>query len=190
MIEREKIVYRELDDTIDFEQIHNLLVAAHAGNEAVDFDTTNVSKEEFLKKMGEGTVFTATYDDRLAGIMMVAPTKKKGWYVKGGCADLRFLAVYPEFAGNGIASRLISCCLGWAGDHGIKTAVWTTAYNNAAAIATAVKNGFIIVDYMKFRSVRHPSVRMARWIGVRPPAAAVCKAYYLFKRTYTSIRSK
>ena len=184
-----QIIERTERNTID--QIHGLLIAAHSANASVDYGTTNISEEELIDRIKvEGTVFLSVYDDELVGMILIGLEKSTMWYAKGKTACLRYVAVHPDFGGHGIASKMLDECLAWAKERNYNTLMWNTAANNKAAIATAKKNRFHLVDYIKFKQVNHPSIRLVKWINIDEPTKWKRKLFFAFRKAKVIITGK
>lgn len=113
--------------------------------------------------------------------MMICVEKSSKWYSDSKPSAVRFIAVLPDYTGNGIASRLVVACEKWAEENGIKTIFWTTSSKNNAAMATAQKNGFLKVDYIKFKGYDYPSVRMVKWREGSKLKELKAKVYFKLK---------
>lgn len=185
---QDPVIIKEWPEELDFESIRSVIQRAHAGAPDVQYNTTDVTESVFREKIREeGTVFTAFCDDVLVGVMMICVENFRQWYAKGKTAALRYIAVLPEYSGRGIASKLAAACIEWAEKHEGGTILWTTACNNAAAIATAQKNRFRKVDYLKFKKIDHDSVRLARWTG-NAPAGMKCAGYFWLRKLYVRLK--
>lgn len=189
LVDRSGIKLEEVHNLQMYDRIHELLCLAHKDNSSVAFSTTNVSKEELENKIykNQGTIFIATYNDELVGMMAISIDKRKKWYCRGKTASLRFIAVHPDYKGNGIASELVDLCKEWGVKNNLQTLIWTTAYNNEAAIATAEKNAFRKADYIKFNSVQHPSIRLVLWLDKSVRNCWKLSVYYCIRKYYVSL---
>ena len=178
-------------EEIPFARLSEVLAAAHDGSREVEYNTTGLTEAELTERMARGgATFIALSGRAVVGMTAVCLENWKQWYCPGKTAALRFIAVRPECAGRGVASRLVAACAQWAESRGVGTLLWTTAANNRAAVATAEKNGFVRVDYFRFRGIGHPSVRLARWLGAKAPGALKRRAYYALKKGYVSLFRK
>lgn len=184
----DSIIICERPTSMDFVEIHNVLTAAHKGNRDVEFNTTDLTNEELSARLsGGGTTYVALADGRVVGTVTISIEECNKWYAGKKAAMLRYVAVMPEYSRKHIASRLISACVEWAWEHEVSTLLWTTAANNSVAIATSKKNLFQKVDYIKFKSINHPSVRLVRWLDERRPSCIVCMGFYLIRKGFIHV---
>lgn len=188
MLNPDLVRIEEWQEQVSFENIRNVIRKAHEAAPEVSFNTDFVTENDFVSRLEPGgAVFVAIIDDKIVGTMMINIEKCNLWYGRGKTAALRFLAVLPAYSGKGIASKLVGECLKWSKKNSVNTVLWTTAFNNYAAIRTAHKNSFNNVDFLKFRGIQHPSVRMAIW-NEDAPSRLFCAVYFFFKKKYIHLR--
>ncbi len=181
MAEKKSIEIKAVSPEEHFEEIRAVMLQAHAASGLV-FKNDEMTREDYFSRLnGGGAVFCAFDGERIVGTMMICVEKSNKWYSDSKPSAVRFIAVLPDYAGNRIASRLVSACEKWAEENGIKTIFWTTSSKNNPAIATAQKNGFVKVDYIKFKGYDYPSVRMVKWKESSKLKELKAKAYFKLK---------
>ena len=174
------IIICEKPEWIRFEDILELLVKAHEANPDISFRTTNLSKEEWDRRLDTGgTVIVALSDRKLAGAITLSIEACNKWYAQCNVARCRYVAVSPDFMRRHIASDMIGACADWARNRDIPILYWTTAANNAPAINLCHRNDFVTVDYLWYSNEDHPSVALMRWLkGKQPPKLRLMANYY------------
>ncbi len=181
MSEKKSIDIKAVSPEEHFDEIRAVMLEAHAAS-GLTFKNDEMTREDYFSRLKDGgAVFCAFDGEKIVGTMMICIEKSNKWYSDNKPSAVRFIAVLPDFAGNGIASRLVSACEKWAEENGIKTIFWTTSSKNNAAMATAVKNGFLKVDYIKFKGYDYPSVRMVKWREGSKLKELKAKAYFKLK---------
>ncbi len=181
MAEKKKISVKEVSPEESYSDIKDIMLKAHAAS-GLDFKNDSMEKEDFLSRLKDGgAVFCAFDGDKAVGTMTVDAEKSGKWYSGEKLYALRYIAVLPEYAGNGIASRLCTACEEWADNYGSDVLFWTTSSKNKAAMATAEKNGFVKVDFIKFKGYDVPSVRMAKWKKNAGLKRVKAKIYFTYK---------
>ena len=182
------IIITEKPDWISYEDIFRVMSAAHAAHPEVDYTTRDLTQEDVKRRLsGGGCVFVAMSGGKPVGTMTInIEQKNPRWYITGTVGVLRYIAVLPEYAGRGLASRLVAACMEWAVGNGVDTVIWDTAFNNIGAVKTAEKNHFRKVSYKKLRNIDHPTIRLARWLGATRPGRIKCTICYW--RDYLRVR--
>ncbi len=181
MAEKISVEIKEVSPEEHFDEIRAVMLEAHAASGLV-FKNDEMTREDYFQRLKDGgAVFCAFDGEKIVGTIMICLEKANKWYSDEKPSALRFIAVLPGYAGNGIASRLVGTCEKWAEENGIKTIFWTTSSKNLAAMAAAKKNGFIKVDYIKFKGYEYPSVRMVKWKEDSKLKELKAKAYFKLK---------
>lgn len=88
------------------------------------------SSQELLREIDAGMILKLSVEDRIAGLLHFSADKKG--------VEIRHLAVYEQYRGRGIASRLLSRCLT---EYGGGSRLWVSTANEAAK-AFYQKHGF------------------------------------------------
>ena len=177
-----------MTDQTPFQWLREVMEEAHAAEKDVYYNTTDLTEEEYRKKLSAGgTTFFAVVGQKPVGTMTITVEKSGKWYLKKRSAALRLIAVSPSFQKKGIAGRMIDASVDWALQHGIDTLFWTAAYQNRSAIATATKYGFAKTDYLRIDSPNRFSVRLVRWLSDRTPSRLKIWIYYLLRKTYVRV---
>lgn len=185
------IMIKECGEKIPYEALHKVYFAAHMNNSVVEFNNTDISEDEIKAKIAnDGALFVAVDENTgdVVGTITLSVEPFDKWYAKPKAAVLRLVAVHPDFSGNGIAGRLVSACVEWAKKYQIPVLMWTTAENNQAALHTAKKYHFVIVDYFWFNNIKHPSIRMVRWLNEKPNTIKM-NAFYYFRRIKVKLKN-
>lgn len=178
-----EITICEKPEWIHFEDISALLVKAHKANPNVSFPTTNLSSEEWNRRLETGgTVIVALDGRKLAGTITLSVEACNKWYARCEVARCRYVAVSPDYTRRHIASDMIDACANWARSRDIPVLFWTTAANNAPAINLCHRNGFVTVDYHWYSNIDHPSVALMRWLNGKQPSKLLLQANYCKSR--------
>lgn len=152
---------------------------SHEATPNVHYKTSQLTKEEWEKKLSSGgTVFVALDDKKLAGTITVTLQNINKWYAKGTVARCRYVAVSPQYMRRHIASRMIDACAAWTEEQGIQYLFWTTAFNNDAAVKMCQANKFKKVDYVWYKDEDHPTIALMRWPEGKEPNDLKRLLYY------------
>lgn len=87
-------------------------------------------QQELLREIDAGLVYKLSAEDRIAGLLHYSVDKKG--------VEIRHLAVYEQYRGQGIASRLLRRCLS---EHAGGARLWVAKHNDTAK-AFYQKHGF------------------------------------------------
>lgn len=165
-----EFVLKRWDGTLPFEQIQELLwkIRDLAVETGISFHLDYADTEEsFRERLGEGgiTVLALAPDSgKLVGTASLGVktdeelSQQPVGYITG-------MAVYPEYRGSGLGSRLLTEALRFAEEQKLFPVMLTTSWTNKPAIAFYRANGFRIT---KVFGTDRPIVKMALWEGEAP----------------------
>ena len=174
---------------IPFSEISEMIRRAHANRKEITYNTTNITEDDVQKRIRNGgVVYVAAEGQKVVGTMTICRQNSTGYYVTGNAAGIHYVAVDPEYAGHGIATRLLHECIQWAEDNNIQTILWNTAENNTAALSFCEKNGFKKVECLKYKSIEHFTVRLAYWMDKQPVSDMMRVMRYNISRQKLSIK--
>ena len=179
-------------ESMPYSQIFEIMRKAQDANPSVEYTTRNITEQEVMDEMrGGGCTFVAFYDGQPVGTVsiFIAESKRPKWYVTGKRAAGRHLAVLPEYSGNGIASKLTLMAIEWARENGVQVILWDAAYNNFGSIATAKKVKFRKVEYIKYKNINHPTVRLAYWLTDDQPSSVKCYYHFVLSKAIIYLRA-
>ena len=189
----EEIKIVEKPDALSYDEIHDLLYAAHAVNRERGFvmRTSLLSGEELEKRIGrDGKCWVAFDGDKPVGTLSIRIVNRNAWYAKGRIPDYMLAGVLPEYSGKHINSMLAAKAFDFAASHGYTVMELDTADNNDRAIGIYRHQGFRPVGYSAPKGLDHYSVIMAKWLVKRPVLEGVSSLMYRAKRLYVRARYK
>lgn len=103
------IVIMEKPESVSWDEIHELIDAAHSTNRAAGINMVNsaMTGEQLRKRIGSGKCFVAYVDGVLAGTCSLEIREVSSWYSKHSkVGHLIFAGVRPEFRGLGVYAAL------------------------------------------------------------------------------------
>lgn len=95
-----------------------------------------------LNLLIDSTCYTCEANSEIVGMVYFVPSNHNYEMFDPNWSIIRYLAVHPNFRGNGIASKLTDLCLVQATNTEEKFVALHTAYNTQSAIAIYEKRGF------------------------------------------------
>lgn len=158
-------------DWISWDDIHELLMAAHKKNIAkgMAMKIPQLSGEELKQKIGEkGRCFVALANEKLVGTTSVSFYQGKSWYDKDKLVAHSMLsAVLPKYQGIGITDDLNVLRDAYIREMGVDLIQGDTAEDNLVVRKNAKRNGFHEVEYHAYQS-NHYSVLFVKWLNGCP----------------------
>ncbi len=189
----DEIRVMEKPEWISWDDIHELLFAAHKKNIAKGFTMTSAlaSGEELQKKLGDkGKCFVAFCGDKLVGTTSVSFFTGHSWYNKGKLVAHSMLSgILPKFQGIGITDDLNKLRDAYIHEMGVKMIHADTAENNKIVRMNAKRNGFIEVSYYAPQS-DHYSVNFVKWFEGCPFSESVLEKKCKWSEKLTKLQYK
>ena len=168
----EEIKVMEKPDWVSWDDIHELLLAAHKKNieKGVVMNTTTMSGEQLKKHIGEnGRCFVALCGDKLIGTTSVRISIGKKWYDKGKIVSKGTLsAILPKFQGLGILEEMNELRDAYIKEMGVQVMEGDTPEKNMVVRKFVARNGFKEVRYFPASHQNHFSVYFVKWLDDCP----------------------
>ena len=167
----EEIKVMPKPDWVSWDDIHELLMAAHKRNieQGMTMKIPQLSGSELEKKVGEnGRCFVALAGEKLVGTTSVRFYKGKSWFDKNKLVAHSMLsAILPKYQGIGITEELNELRDAYIQEIGAKMIHADTAENNVIVLKNAQRNGFVNVAYHAYKS-DHYSIIFVKWLEKCP----------------------
>ena len=182
----------EKPDWISYEDIHDLLYAAHASNRAKGFnvETAFMSGKELEGHLGEtGKCFVALDGDKLVGTTSYRILNRNYWCAKGEVVDRVLIGVLPEYKGRHISTMLFKKIEQEAKKNGYKYIENRAAEDNEIIQIISLKDGFRYIDF-HVTKVDHYTVVMLKWLDECPYSLKETERYFKIKRFKMKLRYK
>ena len=173
----------EKPDWVSWEDIHQVLWAAHADNRnnGVVMRYPSLSGEEIRKKIeGNGKMLCAIVDGKLVGTAAIIRKKATIWYGEGTYAYVCFASVLKEYNGKGIYKSLDLRREELAVSMGLDMMIGDTHEGNVHRLAIAKKAGYKFVDFKFYND--HYNVVMVKWLNGCPYSSFRCKYEFLKRK--------
>lgn len=183
----------EKPDWVLWDDIHEVLVKAHAQNRAngINMKKPTLPGERIAKEIGnEGKMFVALDGNRVIGTAAVVPIIKSYWCGKNvdKYACVHFDAILPEYNGKGIFKKLDiereKTALSW----GIDKMMGDTHEQNYHRLEIAKKSGYKFVD-CKFCG-DHYNVVWVKWLNGCPYSDFRCWYEFHKRKLILKVKTK
>ncbi|MBQ1772558.1 MAG: GNAT family N-acetyltransferase [Clostridia bacterium] len=165
------IVIAEKPSWITYDDIHELLYAAHASNrEKAGFHvlTSDMTGEQLEKRIGpDGKTFVALDGKRLVGTASYRIIDRRFWCIKASFAERTLIAVHPDYQGRHISSLLLEPILSDVKAKGYQYLLTETAEANTAVRKICKKEGGRHIDFKAPHS-DHYNVEIVQWLDGCP----------------------
>ena len=184
----------EKPDWVSWDDIHQVLLAAHAENrrKGIVMHFSAVPGEEIRKKIeeGHGTMFVAMDNDKVIATAAVRERKTNLWCGNGLYAYLCFAAILPEYQGHGIYKKLYIYREREARKMGLDRILFDTHERNMRMLSINKKNGFRLVRYFQASSRDHNNVYMVKWLDGCPFSKLHCWLKFQESKIKTILQNK
>lgn len=158
-------------DWVSFDDIHELLAAAHKKNyeKGIVLAYSQMAGDQIKEKLGkEGQCWVAMDGDKLVGTTSVTFFKGKNWWNKGkkvahGC----FTGILNQYQGIGILEDMNALKYEYIIAHGADMNQGDTAEDNHTVLKVLGKDGYKVVSYFAAKN-NHYSVRIVKWLNGCP----------------------
>ena len=155
----------EKPDWVSWDEIHEVLWAAHAKNRenGIIMAFPSLAGDEIRKTIeDEGKMFVAMDGDKVVGTVGLIEGNSKRWYANGKCGHVCFAAVLPGYEGKGIYRSLNEKRELFAKENNYSVLVADTNERNTKMIKIKKKEGYRFICYMVCKD--HFNVVMAKWL--------------------------
>ena len=167
----EEIKIIQKPDWVSWDDIHELLLAAHKRNieKGIVMKYAQMPGEEIKKKLGdEGVCWVALCGDKLVGTTSVTFFIGDAWWNKGkkvahGC----FTGILKEYQGIGILDEFDKIYNEYILEKGVDMSEGDTAEDHRIMLTILKKRGSKIVSFFAPHS-NHYNVRTVRWLNGCP----------------------
>lgn len=178
---RNEITVIERPSIVSWEEVSNVLKAAHAKNviDGIIMTYPQLPQEQLKEKIeGFGAkLFVAMHGNKVVGTGAVAILNKDYlWCGKGLYAYTFIDAVLPEYTGLGIYARIAAEQEKYALDNGVERMLLDTHARNKRMIHLSKKNGYRPVYYRYINN--HESIVMVKWLKSCPYSKIDCAIRY------------
>ena len=186
---QDNIFIIEKPEWVSWDDIHEVLMIAHAENRAkgIKMRKPSLPGEEIRKELGEeGVMLVAIVDNRLVGTAAMLKKENKSWYNNGAFCYCCFDAVLPEYNGQGIYGKLCDKRIEIARNKGLNNLYVDTHHENTHAINVNLKNGFKCVDIKMLPD--HWNVVLFKWLDGCPYTDFRCKFEFVIRKIIMMIK--
>ena len=174
----EEIRIKEKPDWVSWDEIHDVLWAAHKRNREAGMDMKYPSLpgdqlKELLKDGGQ--CFVALEGRKVVATGSYRIFKRRRWYnpKREKMISLLLDGILPEYEGKGIYSKLYHYREEHLKSLGFNLIDMDTAENNANIQKVFLKQGFRFVDFESYQTP-HYSIMMAKWLNGCPYSKWEC----------------
>lgn len=156
----------EKPDWVTWDDIHNVLVAAHAENRKNGIIMAFSVKpgDEIKEIIGkEGVMLIALDGNKVVGTAGLEIKQENRWYYHGKCAYQVFASVLPDYRGHGIYKSLSVIRDKKAKERNISVLIGATHENNKRRFTIWKEEGFKFVEFRA--GTDHYNVIAAKWLN-------------------------
>ena len=181
----------EKSEWMSWDDIHEVLVSAHAQNRAngINMRKPTLPGEEIAKEIGnEGKMFVAMDGEHVVGTLALIRKNGKSWYNNGEYGYLCYGAVLPEYGGKGIYRSLYQLAETTAKQLGLKVLTRDTNERNARMLKITKQEGYHFVAYKACSD--HFNIVRAKWLGPCPYPLWYIKIRFVISKIRTKFRYK
>lgn len=179
----------EKPDWVSWDDIHEVLVQAHALNRSkgINMRKPSLPGEEIKKEIGDdGVMLVAIDGDKVIGTAALVPKTCSTWFYKGQYGYLCYASVLPEYLGNGVYRMFCEEREKVARKKGFNALYIDTHHDNEHVIKINLKNGFKRVGVRVFSD--HWNVVLFKWLDGCPYSDFRCDLMYV--KTKIEIKTK
>lgn len=186
-----EIRYIEKPEWVSWDEIHNVLVNAHAQNRAngIYMRKPTLPGEEIAKEIGnDGKMFVAMDGEHVVGTLALLIKIGKRWYNTGKYGYLCYGAVLPEYGGKGIYRSLYQLAETFAKQLGLKVLTRDTNEKNARMLKITKQEGYHFVEYKVCKD--HFNIVRVKWLDKCPYPSWYIKLRFLISKFSIKLRFK
>lgn len=161
----------EKPDWVSWDDIHNVLWAAHAENRkhGIIMRYASLSGEEIRQRIeGKGCLFCAIDGNKVVGTAALVTRYYYLWFTKGyePFGYMCFASILPEYKGKGIYKKLILKREQYCREKGLNRMMFDTHEKNFHTREILERNNFKPVKYIFYKD--HFNVVMVKWLDGCP----------------------
>lgn len=187
-----QIQIMEKPDWVSWEEIHDIIYAAHESNreKGLDIRNAHLSGDELKESLGpEGVCFVALDGDKVVATSSVAFHTLNTWYCRGQKVGYGTLsAVLPEYKGKHLFTELEKVRIEYARKKGCPGFYVKTAEDNTKRRSIAKKDGYFEVAIGRTSFNPHNYLTIYKWLEGRP--YPVCYIRLRFFWTWLILKTK
>lgn len=168
-MDTDKIQITEKPDWVSWDEIHDVLVKAHAKNRSngINMRKPSLPGEEIKEEIGnDGVMLVALVGKKVVGTAAILPKSRTTWYSKGAYGYLCFASVLPNYNGLGVYKSLCVKREEIARNRGLNKLYIDTHHKNIHVIDINKRNGFIFVGVKVLSD--HWNVELFKWLDGCP----------------------
>lgn len=192
MLEIDGIRYLEKPESVSYDEIHEVLYAAHAVNRAKGMNMHNaeLSGEELKESIEgkNGKCYVAMDGDRVVGTTSYELRSRNRWYAKGTIPYLTKAGVLPEYNGKGVYKTLAKYRDEEVAKLDCSVSEFDTAEHNDRIQEIWAKKGARKVSFIAPKDADHYSVVIAYWPKGCPYSKLYCALRFTLKKWYVKLR--
>lgn len=189
----ESIIIIEKPDTVSFDEIYEVVYAAHEENRknGIKVNTRITNGKELKENLGKKFVcYIALDGEKIVGTAFGVIESEEKWCTKNlKIVRLEFFAVLPEYVGRKIGSLLYERIEQYALINEVDIIDLYVVEKNPARNMYLMK-GFEEIDYVYRKRLKQNSVYMVKWLKKCKYPIFIRNCYYILKRSYIRIRYK
>ena len=189
MIKKENIVITEKPDWVSWDDIHEVLMAAHAENreKGIVMSFPLLPGEAIKEKIGnEGKMLVALDNDKLVGTAALIHKQTSFWFGKHQFGYCCFDSVIPEYNGLGVYKQLCVEREKMVRKMGIELMLLDTHERNKRAILIDKKSGYKKISLKFYKD--HYSVVMVKWLNECPYSDFQCNIHFLYRKCVVKLK--
>jgi hypothetical protein len=179
-------------DWVSWDDIHELLLAAHKKNieKGVVMNTTTMTGEGIKNYLGEsGRCFVALCGDKLIGTTSVKIAVGKNWFDKGKTvAKGTMSAILKQYQGLGILEEMNELRDQYIADNSVRLLEADTAEENVMVRKILAKKGFKEVRFFPAKNQNHFSVYFVKWLEGCPFSDKFIQRKFNLSKVLTKIQ--
>lgn len=179
----------EKPEWVPWDEIHKVLVAAHAQNRAkgINMRKPTLPGDEIAKDIGNrGKMFVAMTEEHVVGTLALVRKNGRSWYHNGEYGYLCYGAVLPEYGGKGIYRSLYGLAETTAKQWGLEVLTRDTNERNSRMLKITKQEGYHFVAYKACSD--HFNIVRAKWLVKCPYPSWYIKIRFVASRVKTKIR--
>lgn len=181
----------EKPEWVSWDEIHEVLVKAHAQNRAngVNMKKPTLPGEKIAEEVGnEGKMFVALDGERVVGTLALIDKSGRRWYNTGKYGYLCYGAVLPEYGGKGIYRSLYQVAETTAKQLGLIVLTRDTNERNARMLKITKQEGYHYVAYKVCSD--HFNIVRAKWLNKCPYPVWYINTRFLISKVIAKLRYK
>lgn len=181
----------EKPEWVSWDEIHEVLVKAHAQNRAngIIMRKPTLPGEEIAKEIeNRGKMFVAMDGEHVVATLALIKKNGKLWYNTGDFGYLCYIAVLPEYGGKGVYRSLHQLAETSAKQSGLLVLIMDTNEKNARMLKISKQDGYQFVAYKACKD--HFNIVMAKWLEKRLYPVWNIKLRFVYSKGMAKLKYK